>query len=58
MSRPPGSWWRPGSSPEKTCAELVDLAYQRAGVQLFDDGRQPLDVTPADLADLLLKEIA
>jgi hypothetical protein len=41
-----------------TCAELVDLAYQRAGVQLFNDGRQPLDVTPADLADLLLKENA
>jgi hypothetical protein len=36
-----------------TCAQLVDLAYKRAKVFLFDDGRLPQDVNPGDLADLL-----
>lgn len=31
------------------CSQLVDLAYQNAGIHLFDDGRYPGDVTPADL---------
>lgn len=32
------------------CSELVDFAYEAAGVHLFADGRAPGDVTPADLA--------
>lgn len=31
------------------CSQLIDLAFQRAGVELFDDGRDPGDVTPGDL---------
>lgn len=31
------------------CSQLVDEAYLRAGVHLFDDGRDPGDVTPGDL---------
>jgi hypothetical protein len=38
------------ASGHAQCAQLVDLAYMRAGVHLFDDGRQPGDVCPADLA--------
>lgn len=32
------------------CSQLVDKAYQTAGVHLFDDGRNSGDVTPGDLA--------
>lgn len=32
------------------CSQLVDEVYRRAGIQLFDDGRLPQDVTPGDLA--------
>lgn len=35
------------------CSQLVDEVYKRAGVQLFDDGRLPGDVTPGDLYRLL-----
>ncbi|MER5754411.1 hypothetical protein [Streptomyces sp. NPDC002088] len=35
------------------CSQLVDLAYERAGVHLFDDGRLSQNVTPGDLADIL-----
>lgn len=35
------------------CSQLVDQCYQDAGVALFDDGRWPGYVTPADLAGLL-----
>lgn len=35
------------------CSELCDFAYEAAGVHLFADGRQPGDVTPADLAALI-----
>ncbi|GAA2817092.1 hypothetical protein GCM10010441_47090 [Kitasatospora paracochleata] len=35
------------------CSQLVDQCYQDAGVRLFDDGRWPGYVTPADLAKLL-----
>jgi hypothetical protein len=35
------------------CSQLVDEVYRRAGVQLFDDGRLPGDVTPGDLWKLL-----
>jgi hypothetical protein len=40
------------SSGHAQCAQLVDLAYERAGVHLFTDGRLPGDVAPADLAAL------
>jgi uncharacterized protein YycO len=35
------------------CSQLVDAAYFKAGVHLFDDGRLPGDVTPGDLGTLL-----
>lgn len=38
------------------CSQLVDEAYQRAGVQLFDDGRLPGDVTPGDLYRLIVAQ--
>lgn len=38
------------------CSQLVDEAYKRAGVQLFDDGRLPGDVTPGDLWWLLQRD--
>lgn len=31
------------------CSELVDFVYQMAGIHLFDDGRDPSNVTPGDL---------
>jgi hypothetical protein len=37
------------------CSQLVDVAYRRAGVQLFADGRGTYDVTPGDLANLLIE---
>ena len=37
------------------CSQLVDLCYLQAGVHLFSDGRDPSDVTPGDLANLLTK---
>lgn len=41
------------STSHMICSQLVDEAYKRAGVQLFDDGRLPGDVTPGDLWHLL-----
>ena len=38
------------------CSQLADLAHQRAGVQLFADGRWNGDVTPMDLAQLLVSK--
>lgn len=38
------------------CSQLVDEAFRLAGVQLFDDGRLPMDVTPGDLYNLILKD--
>ena len=38
------------------CSQLVDFVYAQSGVHLFDDGRQPFDVTPGDLADLIWKD--
>ena len=35
------------------CSQLVDEAYKRAGVQLFDDNRLPGDVDPNDLWELI-----
>lgn len=37
------------------CSQLVDEVYNRAGVRLFEDGRAPHDVTPGDLANLLIE---
>jgi hypothetical protein len=44
------------SSGRLICSQLVDYAYQLAGVQLFDDGRLPGDVTPGDLYALIIKQ--
>lgn len=41
---------------ELICSQLVDLAYQMGGVQLYDDGRQPGDVTPGDLYQLVREQ--
>lgn len=35
------------------CSQLVDEVYKRCGIHLFDDGRLPQDVVPADLGKLL-----
>jgi hypothetical protein len=37
------------------CSQLVDLAYKKAGIHLFNDGRESGDVTPGDLADLITR---
>lgn len=39
------------------CSQLVDVAYQNAGVQLFDDGRWNGSVTPGDLLDLIMHNL-
>jgi hypothetical protein len=48
----PSGWIRRRvqSSGHMICSQLVDAVYQRAGIHLFDDGRLPGDVMPADLA--------
>lgn len=38
------------------CSQLVDYCYRQAGIQLFEDGRMCSDVTPGDLANLLLED--
>lgn len=38
------------------CSQLVDAAYQAAGVQLFTDGRPAGGVSPGDLYDLIHKK--
>lgn len=35
------------------CSQLVDVAYQKAGVQLYDDGRYNGSITPGDLMALI-----
>ncbi len=42
------------STHHMICSQLVDQCYFDAGVHLFDDGRWPGYVTPADLAGLIL----
>lgn len=37
------------------CSQLVDYCYQKAGVHLFNDNRLPQDVTPGDLANMLIE---
>lgn len=38
------------------CSQLADLAYSRAGLQLFNDGRLPNEVTPGDLVNRYLEK--
>ena len=45
------------TSKHMICSQLVDRCYLDAGVQLFDDKRWDGYVTPADLANLLLRKI-
>lgn len=40
---------RVADSGRMICSQLVDEAYLRAGIHLFDDGRWPGEVTPGDL---------
>ena len=53
--RIPAPWLKRyiASTRHQICSELVDNCYLAAGVHLFDDGRWPGYVTPADLAKLL-----
>lgn len=37
------------------CSQLVDYVWRLAGYKAFDDGRQPQNVSPGDLADLALR---
>lgn len=41
------------SSNALFCSQFVDYVYNQSGVQLFDDDRLYLDVTPGDLARLV-----
>jgi len=41
------------SSEALFCSQFVDLVYSQSGVQLFNDDRLYLDVTPGDLARLV-----
>jgi len=38
------------------CSQLVDRAYELAGVHLFNDGRLPGEVTPGDLLDIIYND--
>ena len=38
------------------CSQLVDEVYRRVGINLFNDGREPQDVTPGDLLYVLAGE--
>lgn len=44
---------RVSNSEAMFCSQFVDWVYNQAGVQLFNDGRTYLDVTPGDLAKLV-----
>lgn len=46
------------STQHQICSQLVDQVYQDAGVRLFDDGRWPGYISPADLFHLLGSEEA
>lgn len=46
------------STGHQICSQLVDQAYEDAGVHLFQDGRWPGYVTPKSLANLLLAKMA
>jgi hypothetical protein len=44
-----------GSSRRVICSQLVVQAYRDAGVELFADGRAAMEVTPGDLANLMVE---
>lgn len=44
------------STGHMICSQLVDEVYKRAGIQLFNDGRESQDVTPGDLLYVLAGE--
>lgn len=44
------------NSKHMICSQLVDEAYLRAGIHLFDDGRLPGNVTPGDLYRLIREQ--
>jgi len=48
----PSAWLRErvANTGRVICSQLVDLCYEKVGIHLFDDGRLPGDVMPADLA--------
>lgn len=48
-------WWvkRLSDNHRLICSQLVDAAYQAAGIHLFADGRLPGLVSPGDLLGLL-----
>ena len=37
------------------CSQLVDQVYLAAGIHLFADGRMSQDVTPGDIANVLIE---
>lgn len=41
------------STKHLICSQLVDVCYEEAGIQLFDDDRPAGDVTPGDLCTVL-----
>lgn len=43
-----------GDGKSMICSQLVDYCYLQAGVHLFNDGRWPGYVTPADLANVIM----
>lgn len=47
-------WNRLSDPRHLECAQLVDYAYQLAGIHLFFDGRLPGQVSPGDLFNLIL----
>ena len=51
--RPPGLKRYIAATGHMICSQLVDEAYWRAGLHMFDDQRWPGDVTPAGLAAVL-----
>lgn len=46
---------RVGTYQRLVCSTLVDLAYLRAGLHLFSDGREPGSVTPGDIANVFIE---
>jgi len=53
-------WWvkRLSDDHREICSQLVDAAWQYAGIHFFRDGRLPGLVTPNDLDGLLLPALA
>ena len=44
------------ASRHMICSQLVDQVYLAAGIHLFSDGRLSQDVTPGDIANVLIEE--